>query len=827
MIKLTHNLNEIKIAFKYNNLNVLDLLNNIKDNINKINDFFLDIELETSKEKNTITEQIRYPQVDIVKIIEQKEDDNVKAISEAIKDIKKNMAENCYFLIFSHSFFEKYIKFFVKNKNIDNLIIIGDLIKTLKSNDKSYDDIKKIIHDSIIDFCLDNKNKISNMEILNFVKKDDYYSPYSKFVEDKNSVKIFGLLNINEMDAKFLNEWKAVGWPIIFDTQFQRFAEKIISLVNDMSKFNLLFELLITNNLKKEQGEKLLISLQDHYMNLYESFYEKEEEIGEDGMRQFIEDSANLVYYSDKNGKIFDLTGKLKYFLIKDIYMKVLTKYKDISIEAERKIVTGLLKGNEMKSESCCESDRAMESEDKKKNDKVKSYLLIYLFERCPNSKNIIIKELDQYKLKEEEIFAKYESESIKLVHGLLSNDFYELEELENYAKSNQIILDKIIDKIDKNEIIYNQIKDFFVDKKSELAFKKRLLIIYLMEDDTPNIQFNLITKQFKKVKEKINELKLVIDDQNFFFKKSKKINTEEIENLIKTIENNYLNFCDNNKIIDSYSEYIKKAKERSVKRKSLIFMEIYERESNEEDEMKHLEKTESKINKYISSLTDKNAHDVDKELSSIVSSLTLDEEKINQETNTLMEIFNLKEQKDKKIIINSLICLYYRDKIINLLTSIKLIIETAGVKKEALFNLILTIINYLGKNDIINTIQVSIKILKNYSIDIFNENNKFNKILMRLSGHPNEIQYLFALTVEECKKAKVKLNDQKLINNLEQIETFVKIIENKNEISKMRDKELIKKINDELNSSEETISDLINYNEIFGNIDNLIKITN
>ena len=772
---------------------------------------------------------MRYPQIDLEKLIEQKDNDNLKAISEAIKDIKKNMAENCYFIKINHPFFEKYIDFFVQKKNIDNLIIIGDLIKTLKPNDKSYENMKKKVHDNIINFCLDNK--ISNMEILNFVKKDDYYSQYSKFLKEENSIKIFGILDINNMDEKFLNEWKAVGWPIIFDTEFPRFAEKIIGLVKDITKFHLLYELLITNNLKKEQGEKLILTLQDHYMKLCDGI---NFEMDENEMNQFVEDTADLIYYSDKNGKNIDillsskLPNKIPYNLIKDIYMKVLTKYKYISILAENKLVCGLLYGNEMNCEMICESDRALAKETKKGDDVIKSYLLIYLLERCPHSKDIIIKQFNKYKLEEKDIFSKNESESIKLVHGLLSNDFYDSDELENYANSNRKILDKITDKIEKNEIIYNEIKDFFVDKKSELAFKKRLLIIYLMEDDTPNQKFEIISKKCKKIKQTISELKLLIEDQNFFFKKSKNINTEEIQKLINTIEQKDLNFCENNEVIKRYSQPIEEAKKRSVKRKSLIYMEIYNREK-EEDEKKHLEKVDLKLNQYKSSLTNKIAHDVDKELSSIITSLNLNEEIISYEADTIMEIFNLKEENDKKIIVNSLICLYYREKIINLITSIKEIIEIAEVKKEALFNLINTITTYLGKNDIVNTIQVSIKILKKYSIDIFNENNKFNKILISLSRHPEDIKYLFSLTVEECEKARSKLNEKKLINNLEQIKTFVKIIENKNEISKMRDKELIKKINDGLNSSnEEIINDsIINYNEIFGNIDNLIKCTN
>ena len=191
------------------------------------------------------------------------------------------------------------------------------------------------------------------------------------------------------------------------------------------------------------------------------------------------------------------------------------------------------------------------------------------------------------------------------------------------------------------------------------------------------------------------------------------------------------------------------------------------------------------------------------------------------------MKIYKLEDENNKKIIINSLICLSYKDKIIHLITSIKNIIEITEVKKEALYNIINTIIKYLEKNDIVNTIQISIKILKIYSIDIFDENNKLNKMLMKLYEHPDSIKFLFCTTVEECEKARETLNEKKLVNGLQQIIKFVKIIENKDEISKMRDKEIIQKINIGLNSNQEIISDSINDDEIFGVIDNFKNFQN
>jgi len=814
MIFIITDFNQLKYVLKYNT-NVLDLLKSINDNINKILDLFSDIikDYPVNRDKKQNIPQ-GYPYIDFVKFVNQSKDDNLKSISYQIRSIIKNNIDNdkYFFIQFDHSFFETYMDMFYHN-NLDNLIIIRDLIKSLKMYDKTYEikkDINKYIHETGIYLC--SNKKMNNIDIVNLVKKDDYYLPGTKFLKEADSVVIFSKLDIENMNEEFLNEWKKVKWPIIFDTEYKRMAAEIIGLVKYFKYFHLLYELLITNDLKLEQGEKLMILLQDKYCSLYgEQYFNK----GEEEHKQFVDDSADLIYYTDiKGSNIEELLAKklfkvLSQELIIEIYMMVLTKYKKITILCETNLVDGILNGQSRT---------------------VQSFRLIYLLERCPNSKRLIADHLLDYILTDKDIFSREESENIKLIHGLLLNDLYDKDDplFKEYKENNQKILDYITEKIDKYDIIYNDIKDFFVDKISEIAFKKRLLIIYLLDDDLSNQQFILISRRFNEITAKINDLKILIEDKKFFFENSNLISIEKIEKLIKNIEEHNLNYCKNNKEIEGYSQFIQEAKERIIKKESLIFMATYNRQKEvEKDEIERLKITESKMKSFISHLTNKNANDVEKDLLSIVKSLNLDEEKISKETNILMKIYKLEDENDKKVIINSLICLSYKEKIIHLITSIKNIIEITEVKKEALYNIINTIIKYLEKNDIVNTIQISIKILKIYSIDIFDENNKLNKILMKLYEHPDSIKFLFCTTVEECEKARETLNDKKLVNGLQQIIKFVKIIENKDEISKMRDKEIIQKINIGLNSNQEIISDSINDDEIFGVIDNFKNFQN
>ena len=91
------------------------------------------------------------------------------------------------------------------------------------------------------------------------------------------------------------------------------------------------------------------------------------------------------------------------------------------------------------------------------------------------------------------------------------------------------------------------------------------------------------------------------------------------------------------------------------------------------------------------------------------------------------------------------------------------------------------------------STIHLSINILKSYSIDIFKEDDYFNNILIKLSEREC-VQFLYNSTEEDYKEKKGKIKDEDYEEN-----KFIKIFKNKDKITEMKDKELLKKNKDEL----------------------------
>ena len=96
-----------------------------------------------------------------------------------------------------------------------------------------------------------------------------------------------------------------------------------------------------------------------------------------------------------------------------------------------------------------------------------------------------------------------------------------------------------------------------------------------------------------------------------------------------------------------------------------------------------------------------------------------------------------------------------------------------------------------MEKEDIPKTINMSIKILKTYSIDILDENDSFTKLYSNSEKFPVIIQNYLLKNLDERAKG-----------NSERISRFLKAFDNIGEFSQMKDIDLVKKITEETNKS-------------------------
>ena len=705
IINEANNYNELKNALEYS-INAKDLLQNIFDNIVKFNKCYSEAKKEYKNNKK-IKLKIEIPEMVIPQI-----NDNLKDISDLIHKINtviKNSKLDFY-LQFDSPFFIKYTNFY-HNQDLDKLLIILELILFLKKNNdlneaQAY--INKCINET--GYFLGSNMKLNNVQILKCIKNDINYNPSSKYIKDPKCFDIFNSLKFDSIEREFKEIIKTINWINVFGKEYTNFITNICERIIHIKYFNSLFIIFNINfknfNIPNEYKFYLIKTLQHNYLEITKRTYKAEE------CPNFFDDSAKLIYFTDQYGEnvkgfLQEMNDELPEDIIYEIYMKLLTIYNKLSKAIENMIVNFILN---------------------KKNKNRESYIVLYLLERCENSKEIIIKNFDYYLIKEEEILEVKESENIKLLKGLLNNEMYTTGgiSLNKYINHTNEILSIVRVKIESNEILYKDLQPFFQDKNTEQNFYNRMLIIYLNNEAMAKETYNKIKVNFNRMKKDICGLKYLLEDKEFFFKHSQKDNIEKLTKLIESIENgNYNNYKEKVNEINKYITPTKnEVQQRIVRRNSLVFLKIYnkQKEMHPNDEIKSLEESNNQLNKYKPFLLGKKLNKVDPELFNIIKSLNLNKESINQKADELISLFGVEEKAYKNQIINVLMSLTYKDKLLKLINSLKQIIEDTNVKKGPFYNILDISKSHLNKNEISNSIHFSIKVLQNYSIDIFDE---------------------------------------------------------------------------------------------------------
>ena len=783
VIKYSGKFNELKTALEYCS-NTQDLLQLIDDNLNKFNDCFLKAKDEYEKSNNVNKKNINkltFPLIEVADYAIPTKDDNLNEIFDLIKKLEKGikMSIDKFYLIFDSSFFKKYIEI-NKDENLDNLLIIKKIMKLARRNYNVHEeeiDINQYIHDT--GMKLSESKKLNNIQIFQLVKNDSNYKINSKFLKDAKCFAVFDGLDISSIGKEEKEICKTINWFEIFGKEYIEFVKKLCSLINDINDFNKLLIILNINikefSLPEEYKDQLIIILQNKYFILKKNTYK------EGHCPNFINDTADLINLTDKFGKNIDnFLAKINKEIINkkiiyEIYMRLLIVSKELSEILGNKIAEFLLNDNQ--------------------NNKKESYILLYLLERCEKSKNTILAYCSNYLIEEEELLQFDESENLKLIIGLINNEifFNGSNSLNKYFNHCNKILKVVREKIEKNEIIYNKIEQFFEGKNDE-KLSKRLLIIYLTNQEEAKKSMKKISESFNHTKSIINQLEKLKEYKAFFFPNSQKNEKEKLDKLIQEIKESNLNYCNINKDeINSYlSQLNEEVEERINKKNNSIYSRIYikEKESSH-DENKILEQSNVKFNEYKSFFLGKDLNKSNMDLTSILQSLNLNQESILKISNELMILYNLEENFYRNKIINSLMSLNYKDKIQKIISSLINLIDATKVKKGYFYDTLKIISSFMEKEDIPKTLNMSIKILKVYSIDILDENDSFTKLYYNSEKFPVIIQNYLLKNLDERTKG-----------NSERISRFLKAFDNIGDFSQMKDIDLIKKIIKETNKS-------------------------
>ena len=363
---------------------------------------------------NNKAEKKEMNQIEIEKFVIPKREDNIQKLVEVTNIIFAS--DNIPIIKFSTTLIEKYVKFYYK-KDLESLQLINNLIYSIKQKDKTFQfkynnqNMDLVIHDTGIELV--KSGKIKNNEILDFIIKDTYYN--SEKYEKYRPLEIFDGIDIETLDNKFFDYWYKINFDKMFSTNINNFYTKILSLIKDMKDFGLLYKFFLYNNAKEYKSE-VILKMKNKYKNIFPTYNIEK-------CTKFEDDTIKLISLLDKKKK--DL---------KDLLDLIQT---NLDYEKVNQIYIELSKNNELNKST--KDVIVKHFTENKINTNASS--LVYLIINCPNLRKEILSKINKYIITENDFFSLEETENFKLYKGLIDNEILnkELKDKDtSYAKKVQ-----------------------------------------------------------------------------------------------------------------------------------------------------------------------------------------------------------------------------------------------------------------------------------------------------------------------------------------------------------------------------------------------------
>ena len=420
------------LSFNRDFVNLLELIN---ENIELFNE-------KINEKENSLINIDKF-------IIPKKEDDMIKINSEIHKYLLNEKQYNKKFLKLSPNIFDKYL-ILIDSMNLENINLINNTIKEIKEVIPDFEvknDIDFLIHNNTI---LNSKQyKLSNIEILNYIQYNKFYNDDKYNSLKYRSIEIISGIDVSSIDGEFIQKWKQIDFLKIFNNNYYDFLIEVCKLVNNISHFGILFDLL-----NKNKGETIYKIYDNELINLLQKVFEHLLKTYEpEKCPNFIDDAADLIFFTDQynNNIIFFLKEKIQKNLnnnvLSNVYLKVLSKYKFIS-EPVLDVFASFFTQNYW-------------------NTNVST--LLELIKSSPQIKSKIMNKLDNYVVKEDEFFEITETNNYKLLSGLLKSDnFFQNEGLGGkYIEKTMLVIQIAMQDVKTLNMNYNLI-NYFVENKKE-----------------------------------------------------------------------------------------------------------------------------------------------------------------------------------------------------------------------------------------------------------------------------------------------------------------------------------------------------------------------
>ena len=602
------------------------------------------------------------------------------------------------------------------------------------------------------------------------------------------------------INDEFIEKFKTIKWEQLLEITKSELVIEISNLIKNIKNFGKIFLLFNLND--KDLDKTTMNSIKDRFIELYETYNEKE-------CKNIIEICSQLIYFL--NIKNCDLKPFFKdyfynmfYNIAEEVFCNILSKYKYDSLNDELKNIIYEFYNNP-------------------KNQILKKS--IFLANEIENNEKFHKEELNNYYINYEDFFDLKQNEKFNFLEKIISKNLLDKKCLEDYLKNIKTPIEDIFNKIKNGSVEYKKIKNFYNNNNDKKEFKIRIeLLLKLLNkyEENKNL-YNEIEQKIKDINKIKEDLNLMEKKMNKYFKKPKKEDIKEIQDLIIELESYNLDYYLMNQA------QIKKFLEQkdiqllplNFEKSNFFFKIIYDETKKKiEDEIEIINVTKKKLKNLDDTL---NSNSLNNEyinnINKIMNELNEEQYKnLSEEIENLMEFNKDGSKKEKKI--NTLKIIWKKDLLCNFSIIFKLILTTKENKKTEFTSVNNLICKYLESPKNINIIKVCLDFYKNYEIEL-NEDKNFEFFrAIKLIKNMNEIAFLlFNVTAKEIQNKLTEYDDNALYDDFNYIkgvlEKFIRFkifIDSisSNDIKNPKDIDIIRTFVDALNGSEEIRNDFI-----------------
>ena len=539
----------------------------------------IDLICEICKKKNI--------KIDMSEIVNPKLTDNLNTmIDEIQKILNYQLNKKIAFIIFNESFWRKYIDLNDK-KNIRNLVLINEAISLCENIDNSLN-IKNLkltrkIHETGLEAI--KKGELKNEALIDFLENDDiaYFKDINYETDKDSALEAIKGIDLETVDDKFYEKWHKSNIFQLYSFIDYDFKKTLANKINDMKDFGKLLKLFnyndkFTDIILKEKFKELILEykidlcpnfIQDvsYFIYIIDRYYHHD-------IKEFMNDTIENSIQSIDN--------------LMDIYLYLSSNYKDVSKNVIDNITNYFTKNE----------------------DKLKWKSILFLFQKLnsPNIINSLLYKLDNYVIKEEELFCQEEEiDSFNLLKEIEDENLRDkIPELNStkYLKSAINLGENIITKIKEGEIKYNLFSSIWIHKKKIL--EERLDILLFRNDNDVRKCMNILNEYFIKFSKLIIYFKKLYAVLKEFYEVTHKETIQKLEYLEKKITEGYLKDIDKDetkKKIDELQNILPDLDKKYKLQNSILFVHLFKKKKasntliKEDDIFKETEEEFKKIN--------------------------------------------------------------------------------------------------------------------------------------------------------------------------------------------------------------------------------------